>query len=59
MAGISVFFLGSTVVGFICFILILRVYYRQCDDKSGLAFIQFTHYYDTTPFFAIRYNPHG
>jgi hypothetical protein len=36
---ISVFFLGSTVGEFIYFILIFRVYYRQCDDKSSLAFI--------------------
>jgi hypothetical protein len=29
------------LVEFIYFILIVRVHYRQCDGKSGLAFIQF------------------
>jgi hypothetical protein len=29
------------VVEFIYFILIVPVYYRQCDNKTGLAFIQF------------------
>jgi hypothetical protein len=36
----------------------LRVYYRQCYDKSVLAIIQFNHCCGTTPFFAIRHNPH-
>jgi len=38
--AISVLFLGSTVVEFIYFILIVRVYYRQCDGKSGPALIR-------------------
>src|SRR6202453_1232831 len=41
--SISVFFPGSTVVEFIYFILV-RGYYRQCDGKSGLPFIQFAHH---------------
>jgi hypothetical protein len=34
--------LGRTAVEFICFILILRIYYRQREGKSGAAFIQFS-----------------
>jgi hypothetical protein len=36
----SIFSLGRTLVEVIYFILIVCVYYRQCDGKSGLAFIQ-------------------